>query len=90
MTLQGTRDGRPLRPADLAFAEAGRHPPALPFRLPDIESEGENERGGNLFAPPRGNPAGVQVWLALAPGRKLMEFDAETRERLKALGYLGK
>jgi hypothetical protein len=32
----------------------------------------------------------VQVWLALSPGRKLMELDAETRERLKALGYLGK
>jgi hypothetical protein len=91
VTLQGTRDGRPLRPADLAIAgAAGKHPAALPFRLPDIESDGEQERGGSLFAPPRGNPAGVQVWLALAPGRKLMELDAETRERLKALGYLGK
>ncbi len=87
--LQGTRDARPLRPADLAFAEAGRRPTAFPFRLPDIESEGEHERGTNLFAAPRGDPAGLQVWLALAPGRKLMEFDAETRERLKALGYLG-
>ncbi len=89
VTLQGTRGARPLRPADLAFAEGGRHPTAFPFRLPDIESEGEHERGTNLFAAPRGNPAGLQVWLALAPGRTLMEFDAETRERLKALGYLG-
>ena len=31
----------------------------------------------------------MQVWLALAPGRKLMELDAETREWLKAMGYLG-
>ncbi len=89
VTLQGTRDARPLHPGDVAFAEGGRPAPAFPFRLPDIESEGEHERGLNLFAPPHGNPAGVQVWLALSPGHKLMELDAETRERLKALGYLG-
>jgi hypothetical protein len=42
-----------------------------------------------VFAPPRGARAGVQIWLTLAPGHRVMEFDAETRERLKALGYLG-
>jgi len=89
VTLQGTRDGRPLRPTDLAYAEAGRHPDAFPFRLPDIESEADHARGVNLFAAPKGDPSGLQLWLALAPGRKLMEFDPETRERLKALGYLG-
>jgi arylsulfatase A-like enzyme len=91
VTLQGTRDGRPLRPGDVAYAESGRSAPAFPFRLPDIEQENEHEheRGLNLFAAPKSSAAGVHVWLALAPGRKLMELDAETRERLKALGYLG-
>jgi hypothetical protein len=88
-TLQGTRDGRPLRPGDVTYAESGRSAAAFPFRLPDIEQENEHERGLNLFAAPKKGAAGVQVWLALAPGRKLMELDAETRERLKALGYLG-
>jgi arylsulfatase A-like enzyme len=89
VSLQGTRDGRPLRPLDIAYAEAGQHPDAFPFRLPDIESDAEHARGLNLFAAPRGEPAGLSIWLALAPGRTLMEFDPETRERLKALGYLG-
>ncbi len=89
VVLQGTRDGRPLRPADVSLAESAAHPASFPFRLPDIESEAEHEQTLNLFASPRGDPAGVAVWLALPPGRKLMEFDKETRERLKALGYLG-
>ena len=53
VTLQGTRDGRPLRPADVAYAESGRSAPALPFRLPDIDPETEHERGLNLFAAPK-------------------------------------
>jgi len=31
----------------------------------------------------------VHLWLVMAPGRKVMDLDKETRERLKALGYLG-
>jgi hypothetical protein len=31
----------------------------------------------------------VLVWLALPPGRRVEELDAEARERLKALGYVG-
>lgn len=87
--LDGKRDGRPLRPADVAMAEDARHPGEVPFRLPEIESEHEQERPRNLFVPPPPRLPGVQVWLTLPPGRKLMEFDKETRERLKALGYLG-
>ena len=86
--LEGTRDGRPLRPAEVSLAGSGAHPDAFPFRLPDIESEAAKEHGGDLFAPPRGEPAGVQVWLALPAGRTLIELDPATRERLKAMGYL--
>ena len=89
VVLQGTRDGRPLRPADLSLGESAAHPASFPFRLPDIESEVEHEQASNLFASPKGDPPGLQVWLTLPPGRKLMELDKETRERLKALGYLG-
>jgi arylsulfatase A-like enzyme len=86
--LEGTRDGRPLRPDELAVAESGVEPASLPYRLPAIEAE-TGTGGASLFAPPRGDPPGVQIWLALPPGRRLIEFDPATRERLKALGYLG-
>jgi arylsulfatase A-like enzyme len=86
--LEGTRGGRPLRPSDVAIAEPGTPPPAIPVRLPELESEA-HERLGNLFAPPPAVGGGIQVWLTLPPGRSLLEFDPETRERFKALGYLG-
>jgi arylsulfatase A-like enzyme len=89
VVLQGTRDGRPLRPADISLGESAAHPASLPFRLPDIESEAEHEQPLNLFASPKADPPGVHLWLALPPGRKLMELDKATRDRLKTLGYLG-
>jgi arylsulfatase A-like enzyme len=89
VALAGTRDGRPLRPADVAVGEGSFRPDGFPFRLPDIESETEKDRGLNLFAAPRAGADGVRVWLALPPGRSVQELDAETRERLKALGYVG-
>jgi hypothetical protein len=89
VTLAGTRDGRSLRPADVAMGDGAFHPEAFPFRLPDIESETERDRGMNLFAPARAGAPGVQIWLALPPGRKVQEMDEESRERLKALGYVG-
>jgi hypothetical protein len=89
ITLEGTRDGRPLRPTDVAVGEGSFRPEGFPFRLPDIESETEHDRGINLFAAPRGEAPGVRLWLALPPGQTVQEMDAETRERLKALGYVG-
>jgi arylsulfatase A-like enzyme len=87
--LEGSRDGRPLRPPDVAVGGGSFHPDAFPFRLPDIESETERDRGIQLFAPPRAEAPGVRVWLALPPGQTVQELDAEARERLKALGYVG-
>jgi arylsulfatase A-like enzyme len=89
VTLAGTRDGRPLRPADVAVGEGSVRPDAFPFRLPDVESETEANRGLNLFAAPRGTASGVRIWLTLPAGRSLQEFDPEARERLQALGYVG-
>jgi len=87
--LEGTRDGRPLDPANVWIAADATHPRAVPFPLPDTDTEGEGARTDQLFAPPRADLAGVQVWLTLASGRKVLELDKESEERLKALGYLG-
>jgi hypothetical protein len=73
----------------VAVGEGSFRPGGFPFRLPDIESEADADRGINLFAAPRGEMPGVRVWLALPPGRTIGEMDPETRERLKALGYVG-
>jgi hypothetical protein len=53
----------------------------------DTDSEAERAPAG-LFKPSTTDAAGIHVWLVLPPGRKLVELDAGTRERLKALGYL--
>ncbi|MGE5125497.1 MAG: sulfatase [Betaproteobacteria bacterium] len=87
--LSGTRDGRPLRGAEVAIGGTAFHPARLPLRLPDIESETDRDRGLVLFKPPRPEVAGVRIWLSLPAGRTVNELDAATRERLKALGYVG-
>jgi hypothetical protein len=89
VVLSGLRDGHPLRPGDVAIGEGGQHPEALPYRLPDIESETERDHGLRLFGPPRSGASPVRLWLTLPPGRSLGELDAATRERLRALGYVG-
>ena len=91
--IEGTRDGRPLKPAEVSIAEEGLHPDALPAKLPDIEPQGDTEKerpDENVLAPPPADRPGVHLWVVLSPGRKVMDLDKETRERLKALGYLGK
>jgi arylsulfatase A-like enzyme len=89
VTLAGTLDGRPLRPTDVAVGANSFRPGAFPFRLPDIESETDNDRGIHLFAAPPAGAYGVRVWLALPAGRTVREMDEASRERLKALGYVG-
>jgi arylsulfatase A-like enzyme len=88
VALSGTRDGRILGPGDVAVGGGSFRPEVLPFRLPDIESETERDRGIDLFSAPKGKASGVLVWLALPPGHGLQELDAEARERLKAMGYV--
>lgn len=86
--LEGTRDGRPLRATDVTIAEEAEHPPEVPFRLPEVDPRGDtdDERFDNVFAPPHGNPAGLQLWLTGT--RKLLPMDEAARERLCALGYI--
>jgi arylsulfatase A-like enzyme len=86
--LEGTRDGRALRPRDVAIGRSAAPADALPLRLPEIESAGGQERVHDLFAPPQGDPPSLQIWLTLPPGRTLMDFNKEREEQLKALGYL--
>jgi arylsulfatase A-like enzyme len=87
--ILGTRDGRPLRQGDVLVGGTAFAAEAFPFRLPDIESETDSDRGLDLFQAPPPDRGGVRVWLALPPGRTLRELDPATRERLKALGYVG-
>jgi arylsulfatase A-like enzyme len=88
VTLSATHRGEPLEPTRVAVAGSGWHPPNLPFRLPDVESEAERENGLDLFAAPPEGP-GIRVWSTLPEGQSLMELDEETREQLRAMGYLG-
>jgi hypothetical protein len=87
--VSGTRDGRPLRKGDVAVGGTAFSPQAFPFRLPDIESETDNDRGLELFKAPAAGVNGLRLWLTLPPGRSIKEMDPATRERLKALGYVG-
>jgi hypothetical protein len=86
--LEGTRGGQPLRKTDVTLGD-GRTADAVPFRLPEVDTDSEAEQApAGLFKPPAVDAPGIHVWLVLPPGRKLVELDAGTRERLKALGYL--
>ena len=78
-----------LRGNDVSIGGSAFHPGQFPLRLPDIESETDADRGLVLFKPPPAAQPGVRVWLTLPPGRTVNELDAATRERLKALGYVG-
>jgi hypothetical protein len=85
--LAGTRRGRPLAPSDVLIAQEAVHPAAVPFKLPEIETE--KERVENIFAPPPSGRPGIHVWLAMTAGKKPPAvMDRETCERLKALGYI--
>jgi hypothetical protein len=89
--LDGTRDGRPLKPRDVLVAQEGLTPTEVPVRLPEIESPTEEEQAGSndVFAEPPADKPGLHLWLRAIPGREMIQLDEEARARLKALGYLG-
>jgi arylsulfatase A-like enzyme len=89
ITLAGTRDGRPLRADDVRLGQAGFHPPEVPFRLPQLEAEGDEGRRPGLLAAADDARPGLAVWLVMEKGRTEMAMDQETCERMKALGYVG-
>ena len=86
VSLEGTRDGRPLAPADVYIAQEGIHPAEVPFKLPEIETE--KERAENIFAPPAEGKAGIHVWLSVPSGGQPVPLSRQACEELKALGYL--
>ena len=80
--VDGTHGGRRLRPSEVHLASEGQGVRTLPFLVPDVEEL------GTALAPPAPSASGVCVWLVIArPGRGSVAPDAETEERLKALGY---
>jgi arylsulfatase A-like enzyme len=92
--LEGTRGGKPLRPAEVWISEEGRHPAATApsLKLPEVEPQGDDDKerlSTNIFAAPRQEAPGLHLWLTLVSGRTLMNVDKETCERLRALGYIG-
>jgi arylsulfatase A-like enzyme len=91
VTLQGTRDGRPLRADEVWIAREAVHPAAVPLTLPELEPVDEDKErlSINVLEPPPAGRAGLSLWLRMVPGRSVMEpFDKETCERFKALGYI--
>jgi len=70
--LDGTRNGRPLRVGDVRMAEEGVHPPEVPVRLPEAESETED--GVNVLARPRQGGPGLELWLRPVEGRERLEW----------------
>jgi hypothetical protein len=85
--LEGMRDGRPLKPADVRIGPQSMQPDVIPYRLPQTESE--DEAATHFFSPPPAAGAGVLVWLTPDAGRQFLEFDQATCEQMKALGYVG-
>jgi hypothetical protein len=89
VTLAGSVDGRPLRPADVSLGQAGFAPPDVPFTLPQLEAEDGQGARGNLFAAAAGEKRGLRVWLVLDKDKSVMAMDKETCEKMMALGYIG-
>jgi hypothetical protein len=89
VTLSGLRDGHPLRPGDVAIGEGGQHPEALPYRLPDVESETDRDRGLRLFGAPKSpfTPVGPVAGAASRPhDRRARRGDARAAARARLRG----
>jgi arylsulfatase A-like enzyme len=73
-----------IEPQDASSRARRGHASRPSARGPSID-----EGAANLLAAPAGDPAGVALWLTARPGVKVLDLDDATRERLRALGYLG-
>lgn len=92
VVLDGTRDGRPLRPEDVWIAREAVHPPSVPVKLPELEPVDEDRDRPSITAlePPATDHPGLHLWLRMIPGRTVMKpFDKDTCEQMRALGYIG-
>ena len=84
--IDGTRGGRRLRASEVRVAAAGLPAPSLPFLVPDEEELAQELAAP--FGPPPSAASGVSVWLVAPRDGRVATLDQETRESLKALGYL--
>jgi arylsulfatase A-like enzyme len=82
--------GVPFRVPDLVPVESSSRSSRGRASRPAARGAGVDERQANMLEPPAGDPDGLSVWIALRPGVRLLDLDASTRERLQALGYLGR
>ena len=82
--VDGLRNGRRLRPAELRIAAAGVAADRMPFPFPDVELV------DGLFSRPPRVARGVSMWLVPGFGRsrEAQGIDQQARTDLKALGYL--
>jgi hypothetical protein len=80
--MEGTRDGRPLRAAEIRSGGEGSPAQRVPFLFPGVDDLLQP------FAPPPPAASGVAIWLVAARSGHADVLDEETRESLKALGYL--
>ncbi len=83
VTLRGRRGGRDLVPADVFVGERGDHPPSLPLRLPELDSDSVE----GMFKP-GSSKTGVLIYLDAPSGRAVQDLDPAEREHLCALGYI--
>ncbi len=85
--LEGTLDGRPLRPGEVTAA-GDRHPETFPFLLPEPERENPPEKARELFRLPPRERKGLGIWLVESSPDAALEVDEESLEALRALGYV--
>jgi hypothetical protein len=89
--VEGQRDGRAVRVADVFVAQESVHPTAVPFKLPEIEAASENDDEPilHVYDPPKTKELGLHLWLRPIRGRESIQFGKEDCEKFKALGYVG-
>ena len=83
VTLRGRIGTRDLTPGDIFVGEGNGHPAALPFALPELDSDSVE----GMFKP-GASKTGVLIYLDQPAGRKVQDLDCARVEEMCALGYL--